>query len=161
MVSQQITLTISGAALMERFGAFVGSLLAPGQTVYLVGDLGAGKTTLVRGLIHHFLPLARVKSPTYTLVEPYTESKPALYHFDLYRLSDPEELEFMGVRDYVSTDAICLVEWPEKGAGVMPSAQLIITIEGLDETRQVTLKSDNVSLIQAVSAGYSKLSPSR
>ena len=99
-----------------------------GGIFYLNGDLGAGKTTLTRGIMRAYGYEGAVKSPTYTIVEPYEFAKCHIYHFDLYRLADPEEVEYLGIDDYFSEANLCLIEWAEQGKGLLPPADIDIEI---------------------------------
>jgi len=132
---------VADEAAMEALAARLAPALADGTVVFLRGELGAGKTTLVRGILRGLGHAGAVKSPTYTLVEPYRLGGRTIYHFDLYRLNDPEELEFLGVRDYLSGSGICLIEWPERGAGVLAEADLEIAIERSPDGRVVRMRA--------------------
>lgn len=111
--------------------------------VYLQGNLGMGKTTLCRAIIQGFGWKGAVKSPTYTLVESYQLNGFELNHFDLYRISDAEELEFIGIDDFFSDNSLNLIEWPGNGAGVLPKPDLIIEINEQGAGRVITLKPQN------------------
>jgi tRNA threonylcarbamoyladenosine biosynthesis protein TsaE len=119
-------------------GRSLAPLIEPGMVIHLRGDLGAGKTTLARGLLRGLGHEGRVKSPTFTLLEPYKFSRLNLYHFDFYRFLDPGELADAGFREYFNPQSVCLIEWPEK-APDLPPADLDITLEAAPDGRAVTL----------------------
>jgi len=123
-------------------GAKIGRALNTGCVVFLVGELGAGKTTFTRGALRALGHAGSVKSPTYTLCEPYDLANEAqLCHLDLYRLSNPEELEFLGIRDYVASGAILLIEWPSKGEGWLPAPDLQVALQATDTGRQLEISA--------------------
>ncbi len=126
--------------LLEEVAKPLVQCLTPGMVVHFHGNLGAGKTTLVRYLLQVMGFSGRVKSPTYTLVESYPVSSGlTVHHFDLYRLHDPMELELMGIRDYIDPGSLCFIEWPEKGGALTPPADYDIGIEVKGDLRYVTM----------------------
>ena len=126
---------------LKAKASFLAQQLKPGAIVYLTGPLGAGKTTFVQALLAHLGYEGHVKSPTYSLVESYHLAIGDFHHFDLYRLKDPAELAFIGLRDYLNGHAICLFEWPEKGDAYLPKADWQLTLAYAGEERLLTLNA--------------------
>lgn len=120
-------------------GAQIAAILPRSCYINLTGELGAGKTTLVRGLLRALGHAGPVRSPTFTLIEPYQVGECCLYHLDLYRLADPEELEYIGLRDLLREPAILLIEWPERGAGALPAPDLVIALRVAGTARAAEL----------------------
>ena len=135
---------------MVALGEALGRVITAPMVIYLSGQLGMGKTTLARGILRAFGHQGAVKSPTYTLVEPYELDHSNLYHFDLYRLGDPEELEYMGIRDYFSRDSIVLVEWPDRGRGILPPADISISIERTENGRILHFEACGAAGVECV-----------
>lgn len=130
----------------ERFGAELYRLLPANCLIFLEGSLGAGKTTLVRGFLRAAGYSGAVKSPTYTLVEEYVVNHHRIFHFDLYRLADPEELEWMGIRDYFAEDCVCFIEWPDMGKGMLPEPDVVISLSVQGSGRLLTFEKNSGSL---------------
>jgi len=128
---------IADAAAMEAAGAALARTLSHSALIFLRGELGAGKTTLVRGFLHQRGHRGAVKSPTYTLIECYELPDGEVCHLDLYRLGDPEELEFLGFRDLLARPVTCLIEWPEMGEGYLPRPDIDLHIEYEGTTRRL------------------------
>lgn len=132
------TLWLADDNATEALGGALAKRVASG-VVWLQGDLGAGKTTLVRGWLRSLGHVGAVKSPTYTIVEPYRLNDQPIYHFDLYRLADAEELEMIGGRDYFDENALCLVEWPQRAGAALPKPTLVVTLTPSAGGREATL----------------------
>ncbi len=141
LAANEVEMVVLGEQLGLAFIRYTGAL-----SVHLLGDLGAGKTTLTRGILRAFGHTGAVKSPTYTLVEVYELAARTLYHFDLYRLGDPEELEYMGIRDYFADNTLCLLEWPARGTGVLPAPDLVIDISVAGEGRRIDVRTESAAL---------------
>ncbi|WP_160154757.1 tRNA (adenosine(37)-N6)-threonylcarbamoyltransferase complex ATPase subunit type 1 TsaE [Microbulbifer sp. ALW1] len=146
MQPAQVTQFLADEAATVAAGEQLGkackdSGLSEGLVIFLGGQLGAGKTTFSRGVLRAFGHCGAVKSPTYTLVEPYEFTEQRVYHFDLYRLGDAEELEYMGVRDYFGPGSLSLVEWSERGTGVLPEPDLTLSLSLEGEGRRLVLEA--------------------
>ncbi len=137
------------ATMLQFAGQFATQDLA-GLCVYLRGDLGLGKTTFVRGMLQAKAYEGIVKSPTYTLVEPYDTLIPKMYHFDLYRLLYPEELEDIGIKEYFQPDSCCLIEWPEQGESFLPPADIEIRLTEHGAGRMLRLQANSAKGKQAL-----------
>ncbi len=152
----QYCIELKGESDTQALGAELAALMQasglPLTVVHLSGDLGAGKTSLSRGVLSALGHRGAVKSPTYTLVENYELATFSVYHFDLYRLGNPEELEFMGIRDYFAEPeagaqrVVCLVEWPEKGETFIPMPDLALRLNVEGRGRRLMLSSENPAL---------------
>ncbi|MBE0626845.1 MAG: tRNA (adenosine(37)-N6)-threonylcarbamoyltransferase complex ATPase subunit type 1 TsaE [Burkholderiales bacterium] len=132
-------------AATRALGARLARVIVPGLSVYLHGELGSGKTTLARGLLQGLGYAGRVKSPTYALVELYPISRLNLYHFDFYRFKDPREWRDAGFSEYFNGTSVCLVEWPEKAAGLLPVADLEIALEFAGDGRDLSIVTETES----------------
>jgi tRNA threonylcarbamoyladenosine biosynthesis protein TsaE len=131
-----------GEALARAIDSETPAIARQGLVVALAGDIGAGKTTLVRATLRALGVAGAVRSPTFTLVEPYVVSSLNFYHFDFYRLADPEEFSLAGFREMFGPAAVCLIEWPEKAAGSLPPADLRIALRVAEEGRHASLAAD-------------------
>lgn len=155
-MSERVAVPVATPEAMMALGGALSKCLVSHSNnavvVFMDGNLGAGKTTFVRGFLHGLGYDGAVKSPTYTLVETYELMGKTICHFDLYRLSDPEELEAIGIRDYFDERAVCLVEWPEKGEGVLPQPDVVVSIDIHGTSRDVTIECNTPNLKSAIGA---------
>lgn len=135
-------ITLANEKETEALGAVLWSCLPEKSLVFLQGELGAGKTTLTRGFLRKGGYEGAVKSPTYTLVEEYQLAEKQFYHFDLYRLNDPEELEWVGIADYLAQQCICFIEWPEIAIDFIPEADLLLNLSHLDSGRSIEISGE-------------------
>jgi len=136
----EYSVLLHGEEAQLAFGARLAKACGDGPLlIFLEGDLGAGKTTLTRGFLRALGHRGAVKSPTYTLIEPYEIGGRQIYHLDLYRVADPDELEYLGLREILAEDAILLIEWPERGAGWLPPPDLRICLWHQGDARRLAL----------------------
>ncbi len=147
MTAQSYIFHLADESATLALAALFAPHLRHGAVLYLQGDLGAGKTTFSRGLLQAMGHQGNVKSPTYTLVEPYTIAGQQVFHFDLYRLRDPEELEFMGIRDYFYKGNLCLIEWPERGYGLLADADLDLQLQIDQNQRQLRVTAHQAEAV--------------
>lgn len=138
---EQLSFHAESDADTQALGATLSAALSGGTIIYLCGTLGAGKTTFVRGFLRALGFSGKVKSPTYTIVEPYETDKFEVFHFDLYRLNDAAELQQIGIETYFDGHAVCLIEWPDKGLPVLPAADLCCYFDILETGRQIRFES--------------------
>jgi tRNA threonylcarbamoyladenosine biosynthesis protein TsaE len=136
-----VTLSVPDGQAMEALGQRLARSARGQGVIYLQGELGTGKTTLVRGLLRGLGYQGRVKSPTYTLIEPYSLEGLTVYHLDLYRLGSPDELEWLGIRDLPAADALLLIEWPERGEGALPAADVLVALNYREGGRTLRLQA--------------------
>jgi tRNA threonylcarbamoyladenosine biosynthesis protein TsaE len=156
-----IELDVPSEEAQEALGRCLAACCPRPFVVVLAGDLGAGKTTLVRGFLRGLGHVGSVKSPTFTLIEPYDVASGPVFHLDLYRLADPEELEYLGLRDLLGERSLLLVEWPDRGAGSLPPADLRIDIEHRDSGRRLRLDAVSARGREAVRSAVDAFSSIR
>lgn len=142
MTAVQHRVFLEGEAQQEAYGARLAAACDGPLLVFLQGDLGAGKTTFTRGLVRGFGHAGAVKSPTYTLIEPYDIAGRKVYHLDLYRVGDPGELEYLGLREMLAEDAVLVVEWPERGEGWLPKPDLWLHIDHRPDGRVLDFRAE-------------------
>lgn len=138
---QPFILQLADETATLALGEKIANILQPGLIIFLSGDLGAGKTTLTRGILRAMGYLGKVKSPTYNLVEIYKFSELYLYHFDFYRFNDPIEWEEAGFRDFFKAETICLIEWPEKADKLLPDADIKIFFRFNELGREIRIQA--------------------
>jgi len=155
LIGEQATLAAGARLARALLDRGPDALPSTGLQVHLHGPLGAGKTTLVRGLLRALGVTGAVRSPTYTLVEPYQARGLDFFHFDLYRLADPEELELLGAREHFRGGAVCLFEWPERGVGWLPEAHLVLRLDhdGEARTLQAAARDDRDRWLEDAALG--------
>ena len=139
--ANDITLQLDDEAATLAFGEQFAAIMCAGLVIYLHGDLGAGKTTFARGVLRGLGHIGKVKSPTYTLVEPYNVFNYNVYHFDLYRFTDEDEWDAAGFRDYFNPQSICMIEWPEKAAQVLPQPDIHVQLSAHNAGRSIQLSA--------------------
>jgi len=151
MIKQHFTQVLKNESATIEAGKNFAAHLPKSLVVYLHGNLGAGKTTFVRGVLQGLGYQGKVKSPTYTIVEPYNFFNKQFYHFDLYRFNDEEEWEMAGFREYFNDDSICMVEWPEKAATLMPNADIDIELSLNEQGRRINYIANTNKAVQLLS----------
>ncbi len=140
----EITFTLTSEENTQELGKILAPHLQPPLLCFFQGELGAGKTSLIRAILRAKNVSGSIKSPSYTLIEPYEIGNHMIYHMDLYRLASADELEWLGIRDYLHENAICLIEWPERGGKSLPQPDLMLTLHYLDEGREITISSQSL-----------------
>jgi tRNA threonylcarbamoyladenosine biosynthesis protein TsaE len=145
---------LDDADATEALGRRLAECSPRGSLILLHGELAAGKTTLARGYIRARGHRGAVTSPTFTLVESYDLDAGTVHHFDLYRIAAPEELDFIGIEDYVDGRADCLVEWPENGAGMLPDGDIAVWLTVAANGRRAVLKGLSRSGIEVISRHF-------
>lgn len=139
-MAHRISKDIASSEEMVSLGIEMAKAIQGVERIYFSGDLGAGKTTLIRGILRGLGYSGAVKSPTFSLLEPYPDLQPPVYHFDLYRLQKAEELEYLGWREYFLKQNLCLLEWPSRATGILPIPDLNVIIRKTGEGRVVQLE---------------------